>query len=311
MSKSLGNVIDPNEVSSKSGSEIVRLWASYGDYGNDIGCGKEELTRVTETYRKIRNTMRFLLGSTSDFDFAKDQVPYEKMTQIDQWMMHQLYTLITDVTAAYDKYEFYRVYHLLNHFFTVTLSATYMDILKDRLYTWKPNGLPRRSSQTVLYTTTSSLIRMMAPILSFLAEETYNYFKTDSKKDSVFLEDFPVAKAEWNKPELHQLFEKILSVRSDVQKKLEELRANKTIGSSLEAAVSINAENETLTALQSAADLREILIVSDLKVVKAPYAVTAQKAAGEKCVRCWVYSTEISTAEKTLGVCPKCVEALS
>jgi isoleucyl-tRNA synthetase len=152
---------------------------------------------------------------------------------------------------------------------------------------------------------------MMAPILSFLEEETYNYFKTDSKKDSVFLEDFPVAKAEWNKPELHQLFEKILSVRSDVQKKLEELRANKTIGSSLEAAVSINAENETLTALQSAADLREILIVSDLKVVKAPYAVTAQKAAGEKCVRCWVYSTEISTAEKTLGVCPKCVEALS
>jgi isoleucyl-tRNA synthetase len=311
MSKSLGNVIDPNEVSSKSGSEIVRLWASYGDYGNDIGCGKEELTRVTETYRKIRNTMRFLLGSTSDFDFAKDQVPHEKMTQIDQWMMHQLYVLINDVTAAYDKYEFYRVYHLLNHFFTVTLSATYMDILKDRLYTWKPDGLARRSSQTVLYITTSSLIRMMAPILSFLAEETYSYFKTADKKDSVFLEDFPVAKPEWNKPELHQHFEKVLSVRSDVQKKLEELRTNKTIGSSLEAAVNISAENETLAALQATADLREILIVSKLHVAKAPYAVAASKADGEKCVRCWVYSTEISKAEKTLGVCPKCVEALT
>ncbi|MCC2678278.1 MAG: hypothetical protein K0R29_854 [Pseudobdellovibrio sp.] len=311
MSKSLGNVIDPNEVSSKSGSEIVRLWASYGDYGNDIGCGKEELTRVTETYRKIRNTMRFLLGSTSDFDFAKDQVPHEKMTQIDQWMMHQLYVLINDVTAAYDKYEFYRVYHLLNHFFTVTLSATYMDILKDRLYTWKPDGLARRSSQTVLYITTSSLIRMMAPILSFLAEETYSYFKTGDKKDSVFLEDFPGAKPEWNKPELHQHFEKVLSVRSDVQKKLEELRTNKTIGSSLEAAVNISAENETLAALQATADLREILIVSKLHVAKAPYAVAASKADGEKCVRCWVYSTEISKAEKTLGVCPKCVEALT
>lgn len=310
MSKSLGNVIDPNEVSSKSGSEIIRLWASYGDYGNDIGCGKEELTRVTETYRKIRNTMRFLLGSTSDYDNAKDQVAYDQMTQIDQWMLHQLYILIDDVTKAYDKYEFYRVYHLLNHFFTVTLSATYMDILKDRLYTWKPDGTARRSSQTVLYLTTSSLIRMMAPILSFLAEETYSYFK-GKKEDSVFLEDFPTAKAEWHKPALNELFEKVLSVRSDVQKKLEELRANKTIGASLEAAVTITADAEQLMSLKAVHDLRELLIVSQVEVKQGPYAIVATKADGEKCVRCWVYSTDISKAEKTLGVCPKCVEALS
>jgi isoleucyl-tRNA synthetase len=310
MSKSLGNVIDPNEVSSKSGSEIIRLWASYGDYGNDIGCGKEELTRVTETYRKIRNTMRFLLGSTSDFDFTKDQIPHTKMTQVDQWMLHQLYQLITDVTAAYEKYEFYRVYHLLNHFFTVTLSATYMDILKDRLYTWKHDGLPRKSAQTVLYVTTSSLIRMMAPILSFLAEETYSYFK-GKKEDSVFLENFPKANPEWNQPELHALFEKVLSVRGDVQKKLEELRAAKTIGSSLEAAVQITADTETLNSLQAVKDLREILIVSKIEVKSGSYAVLTQKADGEKCVRCWVYSNEISKAEKTIGVCPKCVEALT
>ena len=310
MSKSLGNVVDPNEVSSKSGSEIIRLWAAYGDYGNDIGCGKEELTRVTETYRKIRNTMRFLLGSTSDFDFAKDQVAVEKMTQVDQWMMHQLTQLIADITTAYDKYEFYRVYHLLNNFFTVTLSATYMDILKDRLYTWKPDGLARRSSQTVLYVTTSSLIRMMAPILSFLAEETYTYFKAD-KKESIFLEDFPTPQQAWFKPELAALFQEILVVRGDVQKKLEELRAAKTIGASLEAQVTITAEKETLHALKAAADLREILIVSKVTLVDGPYSVFAEKAPGEKCVRCWVYSTEISTAEKTLGVCPKCVEALT
>lgn len=309
MSKSLGNVVDPNEVSSKSGSEIIRLWAAYGDYGNDLGCGKEELTRVTETYRKIRNTMRFLLGSTSDFDFKKDQIPVEKMTQVDQWMMHQLTQLIMDITTAYDKYEFYRVYHLLNHFFTVTLSATYMDILKDRLYTWKPGGLPRRSSQTALYIVTSSLIRMMAPILSFLAEETYFYFKGE-KLESVFLEDFPTPQQDCFKPELGTLFEKILIVRSDVQKKLEELRTLKTIGSSLEAQVHITADKEILSALKNAADLREILIVSKVTLTEGSYSLLAEKANGEKCVRCWVYSTEISKVEKTIGVCPKCVEAL-
>ncbi len=310
MSKSLGNVVDPNEVSSKSGSEIIRLWAAYGDYGNDIGCGKEELTRVTETYRKIRNTMRFLLGSTSDFDFSKNQIPVEKMTQVDQWMMHQLTQLIMDVTTAYDKYEFYRVYHLLNNFFTVTLSATYMDILKDRLYTWKADGIPRRSSQTALYLVTSSLIRMMAPILSFLAEETYVYFKHE-KKESVFLEDFPTPTEAWFKPELATLFEKILAVRSDVQKKLEELRAAKTIGSSLEAQVRITADKEVLGALKVAADLREILIVSHVTLAEGPYNVFAEKAEGEKCVRCWVYSSNISKVANTAGVCPKCVEALS
>jgi isoleucyl-tRNA synthetase len=311
MSKSLGNIVDPNEVSSKSGSEIIRLWTAYSDYGNDIGCGKEELTRVTETYRKIRNTMRFLLGSTSDFDFSKDQIAVEKMTQVDQWMMHQLNQLITEVTASYEKYEFFRVYHLLNNFFTVTLSATYMDILKDRLYTWKADGLPRRSSQTALYHVTTSLITMMAPILSFLAEETYSYLKSSSKKESVFLEDFPLANPTWNKPELAATFEKILAVRGDVQKKLEELRTAKTIGASLEAKVVITAEGDVLQALNKASDLREILIVSDLKVSSGAYSVTATKAEGDKCVRCWVYSTAISTLPATLGVCPKCVDALT
>lgn len=310
MSKSLGNVVDPNEVSSKSGSEIIRLWAAYGDYGGDLGCGKEELTRVTETYRKIRNTMRFLLGSTSDFDITKNEIAFDKMTQVDQWMMHQLTQLITDVTTAYDKYEFFRVYHLLNNFFTVTLSATYMDILKDRLYTWKPDGLARRSSQTALYHVCTSVIRMMAPILSFLAEETYSYLKA-SKKESVFLEDFPIANAKWLKPELSQLFEKVLAVRTDVQKKLEELRAAKTIGASLEAQVTITADADVLAALQKVSDLREILIVSKVTLVQGSYLVTAEKAIGEKCVRCWVYSDQISKVEATLGVCPKCVEALT
>lgn len=311
MSKSLGNVVDPNEVSAKSGSEIIRLWASYGDYGQDLGCGKEELTRVTETYRKIRNTMRFLLGSTSDFNFATEQVPADKMTQIDQWMMNELNNLILNVTTAYDKYEFYKVYHLINHFFTVTLSATYMDILKDRLYTWKHNGLARKSAQTALYHTTHSLILMMAPILTFLAEETYSYFK-GKNHDSVFLENFPQTQSTWSFPQLKTLFDQVLIVRSDVQKKLEEMRAQKIIGSSLEAQVEIQAEKPLFEALKHVQDLREILIVSEIKLVEScQYAVKTIKAEGEKCVRCWVYSTDISKSEKTLGVCPKCVEALT
>ncbi len=310
MSKSLGNVIDPNEVSSKSGSEIIRLWAAYGDYGGDIGCGKEELTRVTETYRKIRNTMRFLLGSTSDFNISTDEISFDKMTQVDQWMMHQLTVLITDIITAYEKYEFYRVYHLLNNFFTVTLSATYMDILKDRLYTWKPNGQARRSSQTALYHVTTTVTKMMAPILSFLSEEAYSYLK-NTKHTSVFLEDFPVPNPSWLKPELAAVFDQVLAVRTDVQKKLEDLRAAKTIGASLEAQVSITADGEALSALQKVSDLREILIVSKVTVNSGAYLVHAEKAHGEKCVRCWVYSNEISKAESTLGVCPKCVEALT
>lgn len=316
MSKSLGNVVDPNEISKQSGSEIIRLWASYGDYGNDIGCGKEELTRVTETYRKIRNTMRFLLGSISDFDIQTQEVPVSKMPLIDQWMMHQLNTLIKDVTTAYDQYEFYKIYHLLNHFFTVTVSATYMDILKDRLYTWKTDGLERKSAQTVYHHITTNLILMMAPILSFLAEETYGYLK-NKKQESVFLENFPSEQPLWNKPELDSMFSLLLSARSESQKKLEELRSQKIIGSSLEAQLEITADGELLKNLihfneaHKKCNLREFFIVSAVKLSEGPFQIKALKASGEKCVRCWTYSDEISKNAESFSVCPKCVEALT
>lgn len=309
-SKSLGNVIDPNEVTAKSGAEIIRLWTAYEDYGKDVSCGKEELDRVTETYRRIRNTMRFLLGAVNDFDPSKDMVPYEKLTAIDQWALHELYELTEKVTQAYDSYEFYKVYHLLNNFFTVDLSATYLDVLKDRLYTWKADGVPRRGSQTVLFLITDYLVRMMAPILSFLSEEVYGYVK-GNKAESVFLLDFPEAPMEWNNPSLNQKFVGLLKVRGDVQKVLENLRAQKLIGASLEASVTIKAEGDLLNDLKSFKDLREFLIVSKVEVVMGSYEVLAEKAPGEKCVRCWTYSTEISQAPATLGICPKCVEALT
>lgn len=310
MSKSLGNYIDPHEVTQKSGAEIIRLWAAYSDYGQDVGCGTAELTRVTETYRRLRNTLRFLLGAISDFDPKTDSLSYKDLSPLDQWALHELYELNTKIVQAYDKYEFYKVYHALNNFFTVTLSAGYLDILKDRLYTWKANGKPRRSSQTVLFLITDYVIKMMAPILSFLSEETWTYFK-GANAESVFLTDFPIAPKDWHQPKLAEQYEILMKVRSDVQKELEVLRNQKTIGASLEAQVTIMASGTTLNALKSAYDLREFLIVSNVILKEGENKILAEKAPGEKCVRCWVYSTEISKKEPFPDVCPKCVEALS
>lgn len=310
MSKSLGNYIDPQQLTDKSGAEIIRLWVAYSDYGGDVGCGQEELTRVTETYRRLRNTMRFLLGAISDFDAATESVPVDKMTELDRWALHELAVLNEKITEAYDNYEFYKVYHLVNNFFTVTLSATYLDILKDRLYTWKATGTPRKSAQTVIYNITDYIIRMMAPIVSFLSEESYSHFKGKTK-DSVFLLDFPTAPANWKAPQLAEKFESLIRVRSDVQKSLEELRNQKVIGASLEAAVSISAEGKTLEALKGAQDLREFLIVSKVDLQSGPFKISASKADGEKCVRCWIYSNQIGTNPNLPGICPKCTEALS
>lgn len=310
MSKSLGNVIEPQEVSSKSGAEIIRLWTAYGDYGKDMSCGKNELDRVTETYRRIRNSMRYLLGATNDFDPSKDVVPYHMLTWIDKWALSRLAALHEEVTTAYNNYEFYKIYHALNIFFTVDLSSVYMDVLKDRLYTWKADGLARRGSQTVLYYMADSLIRMMAPILSFLAEECYGYLKADKKAESVFLLDYPSIEEEWKNEEIGTRFVEYLKVRGDVQKVLEGLRAEKTIGASLEAKVVIHAEGETLKNLKDYADLREFLIVSEVILKEGAYKIEAEKASGEKCVRCWVYSNEISHTPKLPDICPKCVEAL-
>jgi len=316
MSKSKGNVVDPNDVASKSGAEIIRLWTVYEDYGGDVKCGPQEFERVTETYRRIRNTMRFLLGATFDFDPKKDSVPYEQMTALDQWALGRLYDLNQKMIAAYDDYSFYKVYHLLNNFFTVDLSATYLDALKDRLYTWKADGRERRSAQTVIETITDYLIRMMTPVLSFLAEEAYAYVPHRTQESPLLL-DFPEAPKQWNNTAIQSTFEELLKVRGEVQKVLETLRAQKVIGSSLEAKVTIKSEGKTLETLRQFhgkgglhSDLREFFIVSDLELLSGSYEVTAQKANGEKCQRCWVYSVDVGQNAEHPQLCSKCVEAL-
>lgn len=312
MSKSQGNTVDPEEIIKESGAEILRIWVSHEDYGQDLTISKEMMTRITDTYRRFRNTIRFLLGNLNDFDPANDQVGYEQMTPLDQWALHQLNQLIEKTTAAYEAFEFYKVYHALNTFFAHDLSATYLDILKDRLYTGKATGVKRRAAQTVLYRTLQALCGIMAPIASFLAEETYSYLP-GQKKESVFLTDFPLPEKSWNNPKIEQDFAVLLEVRAAAAKELEELRRQKVIGSSLDAKITIHAPGGTRKVLEAySASLREFFMVSQYTVTDAAeLKISAAKADGVKCERCWHYDEATGKDSRFPAVCPKCVEALT
>lgn len=311
MSKSKGNVIDPAEVTKKHGAEILRLWVAYEDYGQDVNISDEMFKRITETYRRIRNTMRFLLGNLNDFDPQKNLVSYEQMTPLDQWALGRFNEVLQKVKQAYEEYNFYKVYHSLNQFFTVDLSATYLDILKDRLYTWKREGKERRGSQTVIYYLLNDLVVVMAPILSFLAEEV-NSFIPGKAKESVFMCDFPRAKKEWESPERMAQFAQLFALRETVMQKLEDLRKNKTIGSNLDAAVSLTAPKKMVDLLNSAGSLKEFFIVSQFHLIEgSELQIRVSKAKGEKCIRCWHYSESIGKNSTHPEICPKCIEALS
>lgn len=311
MSKSLGNTVAPQDIIKNSGSDILRMWASHEDYTQDTSCNPEGIARITETYRRLRNTIRFLLGNLFDFDPKKDSIPYKDLTPLDQWALAKLNQLCRSVEDAYEKYEFYKIYQLLNNFVTVDLSSFYLDILKDRLYVRKKEGRLRRSSQTVLYFVINRMTRLMAPILSFLAEETYQFTLGD-KKESIFMETYPQAEKEWDNAELLNTFDTFIPVRTEALKKLEELRQNKTIGASLEAKLEISADGDAFKVLELLKDyLLEFFIVSQVQVQKGPFSVKALKADGTKCARCWTYNTETNKNSKFPETCPKCVEALS
>jgi isoleucyl-tRNA synthetase len=311
MSKSLGNVVDPLEIIKTSGAELLRLWAASQDYGQDMNFSKEGFERVTETYRRLRNTMRFLLGNIGDFNFTKDSINFDKMQIIDQWILGRLFTFMNQVEEHYNNYEFYKVYHALNTFFTIDLSSHYLDIIKDRLYTARTDGIERRSCQTVIYILTENLIKIMAPITSFLSEETYENFST-TRQESVFLESFPKAQTLWQNEDLAAKMELMFEVRSNASKKLEEDRANKIIGSSLEAKLDITLPEKYMTVLKTFPEtsLKEFFIVSQVTTNLGPeIMINVTKAQGEKCPRCWNYDTLLDTTSYG-AICPKCNEAL-
>ncbi|MEW6139732.1 MAG: isoleucine--tRNA ligase [Thermodesulfobacteriota bacterium] len=326
MSKSLGNVIQPQELIKKYGADILRLWVSAEDYRDDIRISSEILDRLSEAYRRIRNTCRFLLGNLADFDPARDMIPVDRMLDLDKFALDTLNRVIGRVTRAYETFEFHVVFHTLYNYCSVDLSSLYLDVLKDRLYVERRDGALRRSAQTVLYHVLSALVRLMAPILSFTAEEVWSMFNADrGTPKSVHLASFPepVAGIELTDEE-RKRWDSLLLVRQQVSKSLEESRAEKTIGSSLEAKVTIEAPDDIIAMISNLDQPKDFFIVSQLDLRPAgPSAeqgeedsklpglkITVSRADGEKCPRCWIRSPEIGTVEKFPEVCPRCARVL-
>lgn len=309
MSKSVGNTIDPATVFKQNGAEILRLWVAYEDFGKDVNVGPEILKRVTETYRRIRNTMRFLLGNTKYMEDL-EHVEFAQLDDLDKWILHKLNNLIKEVTSHYDNYNFYRVYHAVNQFFTVDLSAYYLDILKDRLYCEPTKSFHRRSSLTAIYHITRDLTKVLAPILSFLADEVHAYLPGE-KKDSIWEESFPKPRVEWEFAEVAAELDQLMELRSSVTKVLEDLRKDKVIGASLEAVVKLSLGGDMYQLASKYEDfLEELFIVSKVELAEGPESVTAAKYQGDKCARCWKIYEELSMDKDHEDVCQRCVDAL-
>ncbi|HEY8347916.1 MAG TPA: isoleucine--tRNA ligase [Symbiobacteriaceae bacterium] len=325
MSKSLGNGVDPMEVCQQYGADILRLWVASSDYRGDVSASPNIMRQVAESYRKIRNTIRYLLGNLYDFNPETDKVSRDQMLEIDRWAMHRLQEVVGRVTEAYNNYEFHVVYHTLNNYCNVDLSAIYLDVLKDRLYTSRADSVERRSAQTVLYAVADALIRMLTPVLSFTAEEAYRYLpKPADSPVTCQLLSMPQVDPTFVDEELARQWSRLLEVRSAVQAVLEKARTEKLIGSSQEAAVNlyVAAGGSGLAELLQShlSDLPALFIVSDVKlfvggesapsgtyVGKGPDDLTIEvvRAPGEKCERCWNYR-ELGKVPEHPTLCERC-----
>ena len=317
MHKSSGNAVPPEEVIKESGAEILRLWCASSNYFEDMRCSQEILQRVTDGYRKLRNTARFALGNLHGFDPARDSVAEAELLEIDRWALAALDDLIALVREGYEAYEFHTVYHAIYNFCTVTLSARYFDIIKDRLYTFAPRNHGRRSAQTALYRIADALARMLATILVFTADEIWESLPPDNARAaSVHLAELPLSSGQRD-DQLAARWQRLFEVRDRVLGFLEEARVARTIGSSLEAAVEITAGGGTYELLEGYRDdLRYLFIVSQVSLVHSEtgvddeFAVKVSRAQGQKCERCWNYSTRVGESSRYPSVCERCVEAL-
>lgn len=318
MSKSAGNVIAPQDVIKQSGAEILRLWVSAQDYREDIRISSEILNQLVEAYRKIRNTCRFLLSNLYDFDPAVHRVPYEELPELDRWALLRLGELIPRVTRAYETHEFHAIFHAINNFCSVDMSAVYLDILKDRLYTFHKDAPLRRGSQTVLFDVLIALTKLMAPILSFTAEEIWltlpQAARSAVRTPSVHLEMFPIPDPRWGDTALGQRWERLLAIRETVQAALEAKRREKVIGSSLEAHVVLRADQRFRSFLKSyEADLETLFIVSQVTLAERQESglmVEVFRAKGQKCERCWRYLDTVGISPEHPTLCDRCLEAI-
>ena len=305
MSKSLGNVIVPADMIRLHGADILRLWVASTDYTEDVRISDELIKQVKESYRKIRNTYKFMLGNLKDFDPSKDSIKYEDMPYYDKYMMNELNIFTKNVLEEYEGYNFQNVYKLVNNFVSFTLSNFYLDFTKDILYIEKENSLVRRSVQTVLYNILNNEVRLLAPILPYTSEEVYNLLP--HTKDSVHLTDMPEVITYKDSTEVLELFKLFFELKEKVNKKLEEARNEKLIGSALEAVVKINLDakyNEVKEKLGSC--LHQLFIVSKVEYTTDGEEVKVEKSNGEKCNRCWNYVEHLNN-----DICDRCYNILN
>ncbi|HEY3374340.1 MAG TPA: isoleucine--tRNA ligase [Candidatus Aquicultor sp.] len=331
MSKSLGNTVDPLDVIKQSGADILRLWVASSDYSVDVAISPDILKHVGEAYRRIRNTFRFLLGNLYDFKPGIDTVEYDEMLEVDKWALHEMTALLKTVTTNFDDYRYHAMYHTVYNFFTNELSSLYLDILKDRLYASAPNSVERKAAQTVMFEILVTFTKMLAPVLAFTCEEIWGYIP-ESARDvaSVHLSDWPVANESYLNPELDGTWNKILKIRGEVAKALEEARNAKAIGSPLEAQVELYVDGATREFLDRYAHghygdaLAQVMIVSN--VVLLPYfeapadafkselipnlAVKVSAAPGVKCERCWRYEETVGEEADHPSLCARCAAVM-
>ena len=319
MSKSLGNYIRPDDIIKNYGADILRLWAASVDYRNDIKIGNNIVGQLTEIFKKTRNTARFLIGNLFDFDPNSDYVEYDELKNIDKFALHKLNKLIAEVTEAFENYEFYKYFQSLQNFAAVDLSSFYLDIVKDRLYTAGKKSLSRRACQTVLFENLMALVKILAPVMPHQAEDIWQNVPEVQRGGlvSILLSDWPVVNEKWNNPELEADFTKILKSREVVSRAIEPLRADKKVGSSLEVAVTVKADDDSVLKTNEK-DLADIYIVSQANLAdekpsdvlneysEEGYTVWVTKAHGEKCTRCWKYR-ELNED----GICPDCADAIA
>jgi isoleucyl-tRNA synthetase len=324
MSKSLGNVVSPQDVIKRHGAEILRLWVSAEDYRDDIRISKEIIDRLVEAYRKIRNTARFLLGNINDYNGSDYS---GSINELDKWAMSKLQGLVKRVTEAYERFEFHQVYHSIHNFCIVDMSSFYLDILKDRLYTFRSDSLERRAAQWVLHRILSVITKLMAPVLSFSAEEIWRYMP-GQKEESVFLSGFPTVDERFCDPSLEERWEGLITMRDEVNRALEIKRQGHLIGNSLEAKVILYLPEELHRTYSTYTDLLPTLfIVSETEILPMEnlpvdsmslyestelqgVTIDVQRAPGKKCERCWNWLTSVGTFRDAPELCHRCHAAV-
>lgn len=324
MSKSKGNSISPQEIINQYGADVLRLWVVSADYKTDMRMSKEMLKQLSEGYRKIRNTARYILGNISDFDPNKDMVAYDDMTELDKWALMRINELVGESLKAYEAYEYHTLYHGIHNFCVVDMSSFYLDILKDRLYTEKADGLLRRSAQSAMYIILEKLTLLLAPILVFTTEEIWSYMPhlASHGTESVLFNSMPEYDAKYENKALADKMSKLIEIRDDVLKALESARAAKVIGQSLAADIVVYAEGETYDFLDNIKDeLAGAFIVSRVKLMKSEDAdsdvvegvlvkTLVKPAEGEKCERCWIYDDSVGQCAEHPTLCKRCASVI-